>query len=86
MLQHPLEIEVLRICAGAGTEQIRSAADLVGIDTSTKVKPICSAGVAVEEAAGRYLREASITARSTYIWGAGGVITCLFVKETQVVI
>ena len=46
MLQHLPEIEVLRICArgiwtaGAGTEQIRSAADLVGIDTETKVKHI----------------------------------------------
>ena len=52
MLQHPPEIEVLRICtgglqtAGAGTELIRRAADLLGIDTLTKVKRICSAGMA----------------------------------------
>ena len=39
------DIEILRICSGAGTERIRSAADLVGIDTLTKVKRICSAGV-----------------------------------------
>ena len=48
---HLPDIGVLSICAeglrtaGAGTEQIHSAADLVGIDTLTKVKRICSTGV-----------------------------------------
>ena len=58
LLWHPPDIEVLRIfagglrTAGAGMEQIRSAADLVGIDTLTKVKRICSAGVAETQRSG----------------------------------
>ena len=45
-------MEVLRIFAGglwidgAGTEQIRSTADMVDVYIQTKVKPISSAGVA----------------------------------------
>ena len=58
MLWHLPDIKVLRICAGglrtavAGTHQIRNVADLVGIDTLTKVKRTCSAGVVETQRSG----------------------------------
>ena len=51
VLQHPPDIEVLRICsrglqtAEAGMEHVRSAADLLEVNKETRVKPISSTGV-----------------------------------------